>query len=229
MSVTIAGLTGVRGAIFDFNGTITDDEGLLYDIYAELFLERYGVALDRDIYFAELAGLSEPGVVAKVAPLYGLDLDPAERAGLLAERVRRYTERIAGDPPVRTGAAALIRDLAARMPIAVGTGAYRSETEAVLKAAGLFSYFTTIITVDDVQRGKPDPQTFELALAGLGLPAGAVIVFEDSSFGVAAARAAGLRCVVAPVTTDDIPAAGGGEPEIVVVDSLHPGLVTATP
>src|SRR6266550_7004200 len=71
---TVAGLTGVRGAIFDFNGTITDDEGLLYEIYADLFRERYGVALDRDIYFTELAGLSEPGIVAKVAPLYGLEL-----------------------------------------------------------------------------------------------------------------------------------------------------------
>ncbi len=226
MSVTVAGLDGVDGAIFDFNGTITDDEGLLYEIYAELFAERFGLTLDRDIYFAELAGLSEPGIVAAVAPRYGLELSGAERADLVAERVRRYAERVAGSPPVRPGAADLVGELAARIPIALGTGAYRCEVEAVLKAAGLYDCFTTIVTVEDVERGKPDPQTFELALAGLGLPAGAVIVFEDSSFGVTAARAAGLRCVVAPVT-DDL-AAGGG-PGVVVVPTLHPGLLTGSP
>jgi HAD superfamily hydrolase (TIGR01509 family) len=223
----VAGFVGVRGAIFDFNGTITDDEGLLYEIYAELFDEWFGLTLDRDIYFTELAGLSEPGIVARIAPRYGLELSPERRAELLAERVRRYAERVAGAPPVRPGAAALVRELAARIPLALGTGAFRSEVESVLKATELYDCFTTIVTIEDVQRGKPDPQTFELALAGLGLPADAVIVFEDSSFGVSAARAAGLRCVVVPVSDDFALAAGGGTE--VVVPTLHPGLVTTPP
>jgi HAD superfamily hydrolase (TIGR01509 family) len=224
--VTVAGLTGVRGAIFDFNGTITDDEELQYDIYREVFADLYDVVLDRATYYTDLAGLSDPGIVAKVAAMFDLRLSDAEVEALLAERVVRYADRVAGDPPVRPGAAALIRELSERVPIALGTGAYRSEAEMILSAAGLIDCFTALVTVEDVANGKPDPETFQRALASLqGLEPHEVVVFEDSIFGVAAAQAAGMRCVAVPVTTDGIALAAGGSTEVVVVDSLHPGLL----
>lgn len=246
--VTLAGLTGVRGAIFDFNGTITDDEELQYEIYAEILADLHGISLDRATYYAELAGLSDPGIVARIASLNSLDLSPRETARLLDERVERYVERVASNPPVRPGAAELIRELSARIPIALGTGAYRSEAEMILRSADLYDCFTSIVTVEDVTNGKPHPETFERALAGLaGLTPAEVVVFEDSAFGVAAAQAAGMRCVAVPVSPDGISTclsseaqggwgvnpsgdAGGGSTEVVVVNCLHPGLLrTDTP
>lgn len=223
-TVTVAGLTGVRGAIFDFNGTITDDEELQYEIYAEVFADLHGVTLERATYYTELAGLSDPGIVSRVAELAVLDLSADQAAHLLEERVERYAARIATAPPVRPGAAGLIRELSARIPLALGTGAYRSEAELVLRTAGLYDCFTSIVTVEDVRHGKPDPETFERALARLdGLTPAEVVVFEDSVFGVAAAQAAGMRCVAVPVSPDGISSASG---EVVVVDSLHPGLLS---
>lgn len=231
--VTVAGLAGVRAAIFDFNGTITDDEDLQYEIYAGTFADLHGVVLERATYYDELAGRSDPAIVSAVAERASLDLTPAERKRLLAERVRRYAERVAAEPPVRPGAAALVRDLSACIPLALGTGAFRSEVELILREAGLYDCFTAIVTAEDVTRGKPHPETFSLALSRLNqdlaaaeaFAPGEVAVFEDSVFGVAAAQAAGMRCVVAPLTTDGIGAAGGSA-DVVVVESLHPGLLT---
>lgn len=222
--VTVAGLTGVRGAIFDFNGTITDDEELQYEVFAAVFADLHGLRLERDTYYAELAGRSDPSIVARVAELASLDLSEAETARLLGERVERYAVRVASAPPVREGAAELVRQLSARIPVALGTGAYRSEVDMILRTAGLYDCFTSIVTVEDVRHGKPDPETFQRALAGLGgLSPAEVVVFEDSVFGVAAAQAAGMRCVAVPVSPDGISTAVG---EVVVVDSLHPGLLS---
>lgn len=222
--VTVAGLAGVRGAIFDFNGTITDDEELQYEIFAEVFADLHGVALERATYYTELAGRSDPSIVARIAELACLELSAAETERLLAERVERYAARVATTPPVRPGAAALVRELSALIPIALGTGAYRSEAEMILRTAGLFDCFTSIVTIEDVRHGKPDPETFERALAGLGgLGPAEVVVFEDSVFGVAAAQAAGMRCVAVPVSPGGISGTAG---EVVVVDTLHPGLLS---
>jgi sugar-phosphatase len=66
---------------------------------------------------------------------------------------------------------------------------------ARLRAAGIPEP-VALVTADDVTRGKPDPEPYLLGAARLRRPAGACVVFEDSSAGVAAARAAGVREVV---------------------------------
>jgi Haloacid dehalogenase-like hydrolase len=55
-TVCVGSLTGIRAAIFDFNGTITDDEDLQYQVYAETFAEELGVEFSREEYFSEFAG-----------------------------------------------------------------------------------------------------------------------------------------------------------------------------
>ncbi|GAA4080603.1 HAD family phosphatase [Actinomadura miaoliensis] len=234
--LTIAGLPGVRAAIFDFNGTITDDETLQYEVYAEILAEHLGVVLERDTYFTDLAGRSDPAIVTAV--LERCDPAPAGpardalAARIIEARVRRYAERVRDAPPVRPGAAALIRALAGRVPLAVGTGAFRAEVDLVLSAAGLAGAFDAIVTVEDVRAGKPDPETFLRALdllsrqaptpsgRGPALRPADVVVFEDSPFGIEAARAAGMRCVAAHLTSE-----AGAEAAGAVVGALGPELL----
>jgi sugar-phosphatase len=67
----------------------------------------------------------------------------------------------------------------------------------VLEASGLADALTTIVSADDVVRGKPDPEGYLKALALLdgGIEAAEVLVFEDTEAGVASAKAAGMRCL----------------------------------
>jgi beta-phosphoglucomutase len=69
------------------------------------------------------------------------------------------------------------------------------EIEAVLDAAGLRDLFPVLVCLEDVNRGKPDPEGYLLALELLGAEAADAVAFEDSEPGVDAARAAGIRCV----------------------------------
>src|SRR6185503_12697431 len=103
-----------------------------------------------------------------------------------------------------------VRYAAARVPVAVVSGAYRREIEPVLQHAALAERVTALVAADDVTRGKPDPEGYVRALAALGdgLVPPDVVAFEDTEAGVAAARAAGLRCLGVRGTHADEPLAG---------------------
>ena len=91
---------------------------------------------------------------------------------------------------------------AGHVPIAVVSGAHRAEVVPALEASGLADAFPVVVTIEDVERGKPDPAGYLLALELLGGPLRPeeVTVFEDTEAGVASAKAAGMRCVAIPGT-----------------------------
>ena len=89
--------------------------------------------------------------------------------------------------------------VAAGIDLAITSGAFRSEIEHVVSAAGVRDYFKALVSIDDVANGKPDPEGFVRALAVLNeyaqhpiAPDQAVAV-EDATDGAQAARAAGMR------------------------------------
>ena len=71
---------------------------------------------------------------------------------------------------VHAAAAACVREIAARVPVAVASGAARAEVEAVLVGSGLRGLFDVIVAAEDVERGKPDPLAYATALGRLGDP-----------------------------------------------------------
>jgi sugar-phosphatase len=71
----------------------------------------------------------------------------------------------------------------------------RAEIHPVLDASGIRDAFTVIVAQDDVAHGKPDPEPYLRAAELLALPPSALLVFEDTDVGVAAARAAGAYVV----------------------------------
>ena len=80
--------------------------------------------------------------------------------------------------------------------LAIVSGALRREIELVLDLAGLRPHFSEIVAAEDVTACKPDPQGYNRARASLAVPAHRCMVIEDSLPGLAAARAAGLRCAM---------------------------------
>ena len=61
----------------------------------------------------------------------------------------------------------LVADLATKLPLAVASGALRHEIETILATAGLIDHFKAIVSAEDVERGKPEPEIFLKALAAL--------------------------------------------------------------
>jgi beta-phosphoglucomutase len=182
--------------MFDFNGTLSDDEPLLYAILSELFAQQ-GRPLAEDVYYERLAGLSDPEIVR-------IWLGPEHPAvdAVLAERIDRYRTQVADGSTISPIAREAVLHAAARVPVAVVSGAHRDEVVPALAAARLTDAVTVVVTIEDVARGKPASDGYLLALERLGDELGPanVTVFEDTEAGVAAAKAAGMRCVAIPGT-----------------------------
>jgi beta-phosphoglucomutase len=187
-----------RALLFDFNGTLSDDEPVLCEIWQEIFAE-HGRPLTREQYFGHLAGLSDP----EIAEAW-LGDDPALVETLMRERVRRYRERVGDGSTITPSAREAVAAAAARVPVGVVSGAARSDIELVLAAAGLADSFAVVVAAEDVANGKPDPEPYLLALARLdpALEPSEAVALEDSEAGVAAAKAAGLGCVAVLGTAD---------------------------
>lgn len=175
-----------RAIVFDFNGTLSDDEPLLYAVYAELFAE-HGRPLSEQAYLEELAGNTEEEIILRW-------LGRVDEA-IVRARIDRYVERARDGSTVTEDVRAAVRLAAGRVPVGIVSAATREEIDAVLDAAGLSELFALVVSSEDVTRGKPDPQPYELAVERLGLPAADVIAFEDTEAGVASAKAAGLHVV----------------------------------
>jgi beta-phosphoglucomutase-like phosphatase (HAD superfamily) len=181
----------VRAVIFDFNGTLSQDEPILCEIFRDLFAE-HGRPLSAQEYFDELAGLPDPEIVRT-----WLGRDHSAVDEVLEQRIARYRARVGDGSSVPEGVREAVRYAAARVPIGVVSGAARSEIESVIEAAGLGGVVTAVVAAEDVSEGKPHPDGYLRALELLNgaLEAREVLVFEDTEAGVASAKAAGMRCV----------------------------------
>jgi beta-phosphoglucomutase len=177
-----------RAIVFDFNGTLSDDEPILCEIFIELFAE-HGKPLSAQEYFDHLAGHSDPEIVYR-----WLGRDHPDVEAVIEERIRRYREAVSDGSSISEAARDAVRYAAERVPIAIVSGAARAEIEPVVEAAGIAPLFRAIVTSDDVVNGKPDPEGYLNVLPQLdGVAPGDVLVFEDTEAGIASAKAAGMR------------------------------------
>jgi HAD superfamily hydrolase (TIGR01509 family) len=179
-----------RAVIFDFNGTLSHDEPILCEIFMELFAG-HGKPLSAQEYFDELAGLSDPEIVRT-----WLGRDHPDVDEVIAERTRRYRAAVADGSSVPRELRDAVRYAAERVPLAIVSGAARDEIEPVVEAAGLAGAFAFMVTSDDIELGKPDPEGYVKALALFDddLDAGDVLVMEDTEAGITSAKGAGMRC-----------------------------------
>jgi len=209
--------------VLDFNGTISDDEPLLAELFVQIFGEA-GIEVTEERYFGEFAGYSDPEIVERILAEAGRS-DPAVARGLLNRRAELYLQRAGAGETVHPAVAACVREIAGRVPVAVASGAVRVEVEAVLDGSGLRPHLEAVVTADDVTHGKPDPEGYLIALDRLGVRGPDALSFEDTHLGVIAAVAAGMRCVGvgATVSPDRLREAGA---EIVVerLDWSIPGV-----
>jgi len=183
-------------AIFDLDGVLLDTEPLYTQATAAV-AARFGKVYDWSVK-RDCIGRGTLEAARIIVEALGLPLPPE---ALVHERDRLLIELVARAPAI-AGAEAFTRALARRgVPLAIATS-----TEAPLyaiKAAphrGWLATFGAAVCGDDprVARPKPAPDIFLAAAEDLGVSAASCLVFEDSPFGVEAARAAGMQVIALP-------------------------------
>lgn len=192
----------LRALIFDFNGIIVDDEPIHFELFKQVLAEE-GIKLTEADYYARYLGFDDRGAFTAAYREHGRSLDEKLLARLIDRKTIYYQSEIRSKVRIFPGVEKLVTTLVPVLPLAVASGALRQEIEAILSAAGLLKHFAVIISAEDVDHGKPEPEIFLKALARLNaqvddchpIDAADCLVIEDSKEGIRGARRAGMKCL----------------------------------
>jgi HAD superfamily hydrolase (TIGR01509 family) len=184
----------VEAVVFDFDGLLMDTESSAVASWRYEW-RQHGLELDLATFFADHGGDITDERYARLARAVGPAYD---RAGSHARRTA-YRNQLHAELGLAPGIARWLdqaRELGIRL--AVASSSPRDWVRGMLAGAGYLTRFELLACGDEVDQPKPDPGVYRLALDRLGLPAASAVAVEDSPHGVAAARAAGMRCVAIP-------------------------------
>jgi len=183
----------IEAVVFDLDGVVVDSEQVWDDVRERLAQERGGRWHDRAQ--ADMMGMSSPEWSRYMHDELGLAESPEE---INDEVVRRMLERYRTELPLIDGAVEAVERLAGEFRLAVASSSNRPLIEAVLETAGIAGRFEAVVSSEEVARGKPAPDVYLEAARRLGADPARAAAVEDSSNGLRAAHAAGLRVVALP-------------------------------
>ncbi|MGW4034496.1 HAD family hydrolase [Streptomyces sp. NPDC004838] len=201
--------------IFDLDGTLVDSEPNYYEAGRRL-LAGYGVTDFSWERHTDFIGIGTRETLTVLREEHGIDA-PVEE--LLAGKNRHYLELARASTEVYPQMRTFVELLgSAGVPMAVASGSSRTAIEAVLAGTGLDAFIPTIVSAEEVERGKPEPDVFLEAARRLDATPADCVVLEDAPPGAAAARAAGMRCIAIPYL-----AATAGDPAFRAAELLYAG------
>jgi beta-phosphoglucomutase len=178
-------------AIWDVDGTLVDTAELHYQAWQELTRQLHLLFTRAD--FAATFGWRNPEIIRQ---LYGNQYTEAEINELGHRKEELYRTAARQGVDLLPGVRALLDGLrSAGFKQAVGSSAPRANLDLILQLTQTESYFDAIVSAEETQRGKPDPQVFQVAAAKLGVEPARCVVLEDAVAGVQAARAGGMKCI----------------------------------
>ncbi len=187
-----------KAFIFDLNGTMIDDMAFHARAWHYLVTNDLGKPMSHEAVKAEMYGKNEE-VLDRI---FGKGhFTPEEYRRLSIEKERRYQEAYLPSLQLIEG---LDRFLATahkkHIPMAIGSAAIPFNIDFVLDNLHIRHYFPTIVSADDVEKSKPEPETFVKAASLMNVLPEDCLVFEDAPKGVEAALNAGMKAVVLTTT-----------------------------
>ncbi len=188
-----------KAFIFDMDGTLVDNMHYHERAWQSLLAEE-GVQLSIPQVREKAYGKNEESFVR----FFGYKPDIAEMRAFYLRKEAKYRELYAPHLALIKGCLTFLEQAQALgVPMAIGTGAMWSNTRFVIDGLDIRRFFSTIITAEEVEHGKPNPETFLKAAKGLGVSPEDCIVFEDVPSGAQAAHAAGMRSVMLTTLFDE--------------------------
>ncbi|MFT7163330.1 MAG: beta-phosphoglucomutase-like phosphatase (HAD superfamily), partial [Bacteroidia bacterium] len=147
--------TGVKGYIFDLDGTIIDSMPMHLKSY-NYALEVWGIVYLKEV-FQSRAGIPTLKTLEMIAEEYDVkNPDYDEVIG----RIRYYEMNNSGQITMIEPIHDIIKDAHDRLPMAIGTGNSRKHVDLLVDQFSLDLYFPHIVTATEVANGKPHPETF---------------------------------------------------------------------
>ena len=184
----------LRAVIFDLDGILADSEPWWNEIDSKLLAE-YGV-IYRGEYHREVLGVSYRLAVEFYKKAFGLSASIEELMRRRGEIATEFFANRVGLFPSTKRTLERLRDMKVRLAIA--TSSVSASARPFLDRHGLTPFFDGIVTGDEIERGKPDPDIYLRAAKKLGIGADACLVIEDALSGIAAGKAAGMRVAAIP-------------------------------
>jgi beta-phosphoglucomutase len=227
----------LKAVIFDFDGVLTDSEILHFRAFNQV-LKQHGFELTTEEYYKTYLGYSDADCYAALIKEGLLKINKEQIRNLIDKKKVIYKNIAKAEGKLIEGVRNFLLMLEENsIPMAICSGSLLSEVEMILEDTGLRHLFKEIVSGEQVTKGKPDPEGYLLTLERLNnstsdrkenlnhIEANECVVFEDSHWGLKAAKAAGMHVIA--VTTSYGPEKLGMAEKIVdninelSIDELH--------
>jgi beta-phosphoglucomutase len=191
----------LKAVIFDFDGVIADSEPCHF-VATNKVLEQFGIQIDRDDYYSSFLGFTDAQMFEEIGKRFETNFNnmPIEtlivQKGIVFEQIIRHAEHLIKGIPqfikmLKNGG----------LKIGIYSGASRDDIDLMLEGSDFADCFDVIVCADDVEKGKPDPEGYIKALSLINekyksaIQPAQCIVIEDSQWGIAAAKKAGMKII----------------------------------
>jgi beta-phosphoglucomutase len=188
----------LNAVIFDFDGIIVDTEPLHYKAFQEL-LAPLGLGYSWEEYLDRYIGFDDRDAFRETFRLHGRALSDSELKELIRGKAEAFLKIVSVGVAPYPGVVELIRSISGALPLALCSGALKSDIEPILAQLGLTDAFDVKVTADEVAASKPDPESYRLAVKRLQerfpgrVNAADSVAVEDTPAGIASATGAGLK------------------------------------
>jgi beta-phosphoglucomutase len=199
--------------IFDMDGVLIDSEPLHKQAKVEAF-GQFGIVLPESVY-DRYKGRPDTTIVQEIVTQNGGTLEQAEEVLQLKHRLFEAREHEMQPIP---GAVDFLHWARARFRLALATSATARNRAKILEILHISDWFEAVVDNSRLQRPKPDPEVFQIAMRDLGVQPRDCWVIEDSINGIQAAKAAG--CTAVGITTTFFSAQLSAEGADITIDSF---------
>ena len=183
----------IKAVLWDNDGVLVDTEKLYFQASREA-LSEIGIELTKEL-FVQIS-LMRGRSVFELAAAQGIKPEVIDRQH--KKRNRRHSELLRNGVRVLDGVEETLNRLKGKLTMGIVTSCLKEHFDIIHAGTGLLPYFDFVLAREDYKKSKPDPEPFLTAAARNGVRSEDCIIVEDSARGLAAANAAGIRCIAVP-------------------------------
>jgi beta-phosphoglucomutase len=189
-----------KAFIFDLNGTMIDDMQFHVKAWYHVLNDELGADMSWDEVKSHMYGKNAELLIR----VFGKDKFSIEEMNTISiEKEKRYQQEYRPHLRLIPGLNQFLQKAYEQnIPMAIGSAAILFNIDFVLDNLNIRHFFKTIVSAEDVNYSKPDPETYTRAARQLGIDPANCLVFEDAPKGVEAALNAGMKSVVLTLLHD---------------------------